>query len=244
MSKNAPYSAIGGIFEYLNQDCGYKNWSQYLICKLASLGIKAGARGVDLGCGNGYFTRALYKAGYGMTGVDLSPQMLSAAMDLSLKEGVKTQYILGDIATFKPNFKPDFCIAVNDCFNYIPQDRLFTVFKKIYGYLRAGGALIFDISTEYKLREIIGNNLFAEDRGDIAYMWFNSLKADRVDMDITLFKDNGKGAYERLEEAQTQYIHGANQIFEALTAAGFAAESEGHLGKDDKERVNFICIKK
>lgn len=68
------YSALGRWFEYLNDDCGYEQWSQYLIDTLKK--ENAGKNGVDIGCGNGYFTRALIKAGYNVFGVDISPEML------------------------------------------------------------------------------------------------------------------------------------------------------------------------
>ena len=45
------YSALGRWFEYLNDDCGYEQWSQYLIDTLKNLG--AGVQGVDIGCGKG-----------------------------------------------------------------------------------------------------------------------------------------------------------------------------------------------
>ena len=86
MRKSA-YTALGGVFEYLTSDCGYEEWSQYLIRRLEEL--KAGREGVDVGCGNGYFTRALFKAGYEVKGMDISPEMLSKAVELSLKEGVR-----------------------------------------------------------------------------------------------------------------------------------------------------------
>lgn len=241
MSK--AYSAIGGVFEYLNDDCGYDKWSQYLINTLTSLGVEAGARGVDAGCGNGYFTRALLKAGYDVIGADISPEMLSKAEDLSLKEGLKTQYILGDISSLTLNFKPDFITAVNDCFNYIPQNKLYNTFSRLCKLLKKGGALVFDISSERKLKDIIGSNVFAEDRGDIAYTWFNTLKEDRVDMDITLFLRRDDGLYERRDEAQTQYIHGETEIISLLTRAGFTVKTEGHLGGDKNERINFLCTK-
>lgn len=75
------YAALGGKFEYLNSDCGYDKWSQYLIKTLEELG--AGACGADIGCGNGYFTRALYKAGKEVCGVDISPEMLQKARELA-----------------------------------------------------------------------------------------------------------------------------------------------------------------
>ena len=54
--KNSSYSALGSWFEYLNCDCDYPTWSQYLIDLLKKYG--AGTMGADVGCGNGYFTRA------------------------------------------------------------------------------------------------------------------------------------------------------------------------------------------
>ncbi|MDE6868005.1 MAG: class I SAM-dependent methyltransferase, partial [Clostridia bacterium] len=118
------YSALGRWFEYLNEDCGYEQWSQYLIERLKKLG--AGPRGADIGCGNGYFTRALIKAGYSAVGVDISPQMLDKAQELSLKEGVRAEFLLGDITKLKLNFKADFAVAVDDCINYVSKDRLKT----------------------------------------------------------------------------------------------------------------------
>ena len=89
------YSALGGKFEYLNSDCDYEKWSQYLIRTLN--GLNAGACGADVGCGNGYFTRALYKAGRDVCGVDISPEMLTKARELASSEGVRAEFLLGDI---------------------------------------------------------------------------------------------------------------------------------------------------
>ena len=81
------YAALGGKFEYLNSDCGYEQWSQYLIKRLQGMG--AGECGADIGCGNGYFTRALARAGKQMCGVDISVPMLSRARQLAAEEGVR-----------------------------------------------------------------------------------------------------------------------------------------------------------
>ncbi len=239
--KNNSYSALGGVFEYLNGDCGYEQWSQYLIKKLSA--IPVGARGVDIGCGNGYFTRALTRAGYNMTGIDISPEMLSKATDLALSEGVRAEFLLGDIAKLKLNSRADFAIAVNDCLNYVPHEKLSKAFRSVYNSLKSGAMFVFDISTPEKLRNVVGNNLFADDRGDVACLWFNSLKEDRVESDITVFTRCADGKYVRSDEEQTQYIHEPEDVADILRAAGFSVETEGHLGTEDKMRINFICKK-
>ena len=235
------YSALGRWFEYLNKDCGYEKWSQYLIDLLKTRG--AGACGLDIGCGNGYFTRALTKAGYSVTGVDISPQMLDTAQKLALKEGVRAEFLLGDITKLKVNAKKDFCIAINDCINYVPKNKLKCAFSHVYGCLKKGGIFIFDISSAQKLKETLGNNLFAEDNDDISYIWFNTLKSDSVTMDLTFFERRPDGNYARFDERHVQYIYEEAEILSALREAGFTAESCGHLGKEKRERINFICTR-
>ncbi len=235
------YSALGSAFEYFNDDCGYEQWSQYLIEKLRSL--NAGSSGIDIGCGNGYFTRALYKAGYAVTGLDISPQMLSTATELAARGRVKADFVLQDITKLNLNFKPDFAVAVNDCINYIPSEKLKTAFARVYKCLKNGGIFIFDVSSEHKLRHIVGSNLFARDFEDATLLWFNTLSDNKVDMEITVFTRLPDGKYSRADERQTQYIHTEENITEVLQSVGFSVTAEGHLGGDKTERINFICKK-
>ena len=58
--KNAAYSSLAAWFEYLNDDCDYEKWSQYLLEKLKSFPLSVG---VDIGCGGGWFTRRFAKEG-------------------------------------------------------------------------------------------------------------------------------------------------------------------------------------
>lgn len=241
MKNLQSYSAIGGIFEYLNSDCDYFKWSQYLIKTLEDLG--AGKDGVDVGCGNGYFTRALYKAGYSVKGMDVSPEMLSTACELARKEGVGAEFLTGDITKLRLCGKVDFITAINDCINYVPQEKLLSTFKGVYSNLRKGGVFLFDISSENKLKNIVGDNLFVKDMDKATVIWFNSLKEDRVEMELTLFSLNEDGTYSRSDERQTQYIHAESAVLSALTSAGFKVETEGHLGGYKQERINFICRK-
>lgn len=239
--KNNSYSALGGVFEYLNGDCGYEQWSQYFIEKLSD--IPAGARGMDIGCGNGYFTRSLSRAGYFMTGIDLSPEMLSKATDLALKEGVRAEFLLGDIAKLKLKRDYDFAVAANDCFNYVPPQCLKRAFANVYAALKRHGRFIFDISTPQKLRGTVGNNLFADDSEEATCLWFNTLKEDRIESDITVFTRGSDGTYTRADESQTLYIHEPDSLDKILCDTGFSVIKEGHLGKDEGMRMNFICDK-
>ncbi len=240
------YAALGSIFEYLNRDCDYVKWSQYLINTLD--GLDAGRTGVDIGCGNGYFTRALVKNGKSVIGTDISVHMLTKAEELAAAEGVRAQFVLGDVTKLKLLKKVDFAVAINDCINYVEPEKIRAAFCRVAGCLKKGGAFVFDVSTEYKLKEIIGDNLFAEDGEDVTLLWFNSFSDGRLVMDITVFTAAGGGLFKREDERQVQYAHGRAALENALKASGFdILRVEGHLGAavDEKtERLNFICVKR
>lgn len=244
MSKQSAYVHLAKWFEYLNDDCGYENWSQYLILQLSAYPVKTG---LDVGCGGGFFTRALNKAGYLTTGMDVSAEMLSYAQEQALKEGVRGEYLLGDITKTKLPKRFDFVTAVNDCFNYIPAEKLRTAFKNVGGALKKGGVFLFDVSSPRKFINKIANTVSVDDRDDVTYMSFNRVQNNEVTMDVSLFIKRGDGTYERKDETHVQYIHTEETLALALQENAFEIVSvSGHLGEDkaQSDRLQFICIKR
>lgn len=239
MEKRTAYTCLADWFEYLNDDCGYEEWSQYLIMRLGAFSLRTG---LDIGCGSGRFTRAFQRAGYRMTGMDVSPEMLNRAEELALKEGVRSRYLSGDVTRFHSPEKFDFATAINDCVNYIPKKKLLSAFKNVRSALNKNGIFLFDISSPRKFREKIANTVCADDRDDVTYLCFNSLNGDSVTMDVTLFVKRGDGAFDRRDETHIQYIYEEREILDGLAESGFELlASEGHLG-ENKESSDRICF--
>ena len=238
------YDYLSDLFEILNDDCDYEKWSQYFIEKLSFL--HAGKRGLEIGCGSGPFCRALTKAGYVMTGADISAPMLTKATALARREGLFINFILADAVSIQTGDKFDFVISPNDCYNYIAPQKLAAAFRKASACLKRGGIFWFDLSSEYKLRTKVANNICADDRDAVTYLAFNSLYDDRVEMDVTLFVRETDGRYLRRDEKHIQYIHGEEFVLNALSPFFEVLRVEGHLGegKENSDRLNFICRKK
>ncbi len=236
------YDHLAEWFEHLNDDCDYEKWSQYFIEGLARR--HAGRIGFDLGCGSGAFTRALRRAGYDMTGGDLSDAMLSSAVLAAQKEGLDIPFVKADAADLRTLKRYDFILSANDCINYLPQASLPTAFRRIAKCLKKGGLFWFDISSEYKLREKVADNMFGDDREEVTYIEFNSLREDCVETDVTLFVKENE-LFRRYDERHVRYIHTEENVLKALENAGFEAEVEGDLGREKfhSDRLNFICRK-
>ena len=248
MERKAAYSTLAEWFEYLNDDCDYENWSQYLIKKLAQFGnLTVGVdSGLDVGCGGGYFTRALQRYGYEMTGMDVSAEMLDRAQSKAFKEGVRSEYILGDVSKGRIQKKYSFAVSVNDCFNYVEKSALKTALKNVYGCLKKGGVFVFDVSSPKKYREKFNDAVNVDDRDDVTYLSFAKTDGERAFLDVTLFAKNTDGSYTRHDEAHVQYIHTEAEIGAALQAVGFTLlQVEGHLGeeKSTSDRLVFIVRK-
>ena len=243
MERKTAYAHLAKWFEYLNDDCGYENWSQYFIMKLKAFPVKTG---LDIGCGGGWFTRAFQKAGYTMTGLDISPEMLDYAQEAAFKEGARSEYLLGDITKFKSPKKYDFATAINDCVNYIPKHKLDAAFKCVKSALTKGGIFLFDTSSERKFHEKIANTVSVDDRDEVTYVNFHKEEEDGVTMEVTLFVRQKDGKYERLDETHRQYCYSKEEIIAALERNGFTLLGvEGHLGEElsTTDRILFIAKK-
>ncbi len=243
MERKQAYANLANWFEYLNDDCDYENWSQYFIMRLKAEPLK---EGLDIGCGGGWFTRAFTRAGYQMTGLDNSAEMLNYAQAQAAKEGVRGEYLLGDITKFRSPKKFDFATAINDCINYIPKNKLETAFKKVAASLKKGGIFLFDISSKRKFCEKLANTVSVDDREEVTYLCFNRREEDGVTMEVTLFCKDRDGRYTRLDEEHRQYAYEEEEISLALQSAGFSlVEVTGHLGEDkaQSDRIFFFARK-
>lgn len=243
MERKTAYSTLAEWFEYLNDDCDYEQWSQYLIKTLSAYPLDTG---LDVGCGGGYFTRTLQRHGYQMTGMDVSAEMLDKAQRTAFSEGVRSEYILGDVSKGKIARKYSFVTAINDCFNYVEKGRLKTALKNVYGALKKGGIFLFDVSSEKKFREKFMDAVNVDDRDDVTYFSFARLDGEIATLDVTLYVKGKDGKYERFDERHVQYVYTEAELTAALEEIGFTVlRVEGHLGenKSISDRLVFLAQK-
>ncbi|OPL09651.1 MAG: hypothetical protein AVO33_06475 [delta proteobacterium ML8_F1] len=66
-------------------------------CAFELFSLPKESRVLDLGCGSGNFTLKLLRAGYQVTGVDLSEEMLKIAREKLSQENLKATLIKGDV---------------------------------------------------------------------------------------------------------------------------------------------------
>ena len=241
MKEGSAYSALASCYDALMKQEDYAAQIAHLTALLKA--NCAGKKGVDLGCGSGIFTEALAKIGYRMTGVDLSEEMLTVAQNRCARYPVS--FFLQDIAALRLPEKYDFMTAVTDGFNYIPLKRAEGVLKRIASHLTDGGLLYLDLSSAYKLRNVLGNNLFGEDREGLSDLWFNRLFEDCVEMDLSFFFQQKDGKFIKKEEHHKQYIYETDALQALLKKTGFTVlsvtDKNGAPFDERSERVQILA---
>ena len=148
-------------------------------------------------------------------------------------------------------------ISVCDSINYItePGD-LRQVFYWADNYLDPDGVFIFDFNTEYKYREVLGDQTIAENRETCSFIWDNYYyEEERInEYELSLFireEEQDRDRYEmyrRYQETHYQRAYTLEEMQELLEAAGmrFLAAYDAFTKErptDTSERIYVIAGK-
>lgn len=218
------------LAEFYDLFIGKSDWVEFAVNA-----VKGKERGADVGCGSGNVSIAL-SAEHKVVAIDSSPDMLRIASEKFRKNAIDIPCIMQNAEKLELGFKADFITAMCDVVNYMRTPIKF--FKAASKNLKEGGLLVFDISSEYKFKKIIANNVFTETKQDITYVWVNSPKKDRVEMEIDFFVPIKDGLYKKFTDTQTQFIHSTQYVKELLKECNFKTRV-----KSTKERIFFIAEK-
>ena len=219
------YQDFAEIYDQLMSDVDYEGWADYYTRLLSIYGIRNG-KVCECACGTGNLTLPLYRRGFQMTGVDLSREMLWQAAQKSRKNGVAIPFVQQDMRALNLHRPVDAVLATCDGVNYLQtEEDLTSFFRAAKRAIKPGGALVFDVSTPYKLKHILCSGLMCEDTEQITWLWQNTWheRNQTVDMDLCFFIREEDGRYRRTEEHQKQRAWDAETLKNLLWKAGFRA---------------------
>ena len=244
------YSSFASYYDTLTPDIDYAVWVKYLQSVFA-LHNKSPKHITELGCGTGSVTLELCKSGYGVTGVDLSGEMLSHARQKLDNAGYTDTLLLRqDMARLDMLNKTDAVICCLDGMNYlIRPGELLSCFRRVKVFLKQGGIFIFDMNSPYKYKNILAGNVFTYDEGGVFCVWQNDFneKTKICDFYLTFFENTGGGLYRRSEERHRQRSYSQIAIKKllsqaGLTVAGVYGDFTFDAPKDDCERIFYVAI--
>ncbi|SHJ84160.1 class I SAM-dependent DNA methyltransferase [Tepidibacter formicigenes] len=244
------YESFAFIYDKLMDNVDYGMWINYIenIIKRENVIVK---NILELACGTGNLTIPLAQKGYDIVGIDISEEMLDVAKQKCLEEEIDVVFLNQDMRELDFEiYDLDCVLCACDGFNYIlEEEELKNIFENVYKLLKEEGIFIFDISSYFKMSNILSNNTFGENREDIAYIWQNYFDEEEniVEMDLAFFIRNGK-YFEKFEETHYQRAYNNEEILDILKHTGFnnikVYKDFTFLQADEEsERVFFVCKK-
>lgn len=242
------YKELAKVYDLFMQETPYNTWVKYIESIFLKYNLNPNLI-LELGCGTGNITSLMHAKGYDMIGVDISEDMLIEAKEKAQQNNQNILFLNQDMCEFELYGTVDSCICICDSLNYILEtEDILKTFKLVNNYLNPKGLFIFDLNTEFKFKNILGNNSFSATEDNAAYIWENYYYEDEKinEYYTNIFIEDSKGKYNRHEEYHYQKAYTTETIVELLKISGLEILEiydafTFNKPKLDSERIIFIA---
>ncbi len=222
--SDAAFTLIAPYYDELMHNVPYDFWVRYVqeLIDRYRLQVKSV---LDLACGTGNVAMRLAQMGYEVWGVDISAPMIAEAKRKAQEAGLDVYYEVQDAAQLQLPTQFDLVLSLFDSLNYIlSPEKLQEAFRRVYAHLRSGGAFIFDVNTEYALREGLFDQENLATRRRLLYRWKSRYdeesKICTVEMEFWLRNERGELA-QHFTEIHRQRAYELDELHTMLRSAGF-----------------------
>lgn len=242
------YQTFAQVYDAIMDDSLYERWGHFVDQQLQNNGQKL----LELACGTGALAVTLKKLGYDVTGLDLSPNMLSLANERALSAGVYLPLIEGDMLDLSETGKFEAVTCFSDSICYMPDEKaVLTVFKEVANVLSSAGIFLFDVHSTYQVDEVFPGYMYNEQSEDISFLWQSYIGEVKhsIEHDLTFFVyDKDIDLYERFDETHRERTYPLETYYSMLKQAGFSSvKVYSDFGDSEVEKKSvrwfFSCTK-
>ncbi len=215
------YHALAASYDRLTADVDYEKIVAFYQAILDKEGLKP-RTAVDLACGTGSVALILARKGLQVTGVDMSPEMLTVAFQRAQEQLRRPLFVCQQLQQLQLPVAVDLAVCALDGLDYIlePEDCREAI-RRVYKALNPGGIFIFDVNTPEKLRAMDGQVFLDEDE-DVYCVWRGEFdeKTNICSYGMDLFQRQGQ-LWRRSFEEHQEYAYTAEELTDYLRQAGF-----------------------
>jgi len=189
---------------------------------------------LDIGCGSGRTTIPMFKMGYNVIGVDITPQMIETAKRIAKSRNLDIDYRIGDATNleFEDNYFNGAIFANNGWLQIPSKEKRQKALNEIYRVLKPNGIYIFTAHKRY----YFGLYFFFWLK-----QWFRfyilkplGIRIEEIDFGDRFFKREVGG--KKLKQRQYIHIASIKEVKKQIKQSGFKlveAVSMGKISEDD-----------
>jgi SAM-dependent methyltransferase len=185
------------------------------------VGLRPGARILDVPCGSGRHSLELARRGHRVTGLDVSTEAIAHARAAAAAEGLDLDLRVGDMAAVPTDLPVDLAICMGNSFGYLEHAGTQRFLAALAGTVEPGGALVIDSG-------FVAESLLPGLRMDEEPMTFGGIEAVSVnEYDAVGSRWITHFTFRRGEEEHrgisVQHVYTVAEVVRMVSAAGFAA---------------------
>ncbi|MFJ7405193.1 MULTISPECIES: class I SAM-dependent DNA methyltransferase [unclassified Lysinibacillus] len=243
------YERFAHVYDELQTDIPYSSYVEWIEQYAPS---KHFPRLLDIGCGTGVLGLMLANAGYSVSGIDLSDDMLAVAAERFTEAGLQVPLFCMSMHELDGFEALDVVTIAIDSLNYVvEQADVYSTLERIFHALREGGQLFFDVHSLFKMEEIFLDGPFTYDDGDISYVWHTEpgeYEHSVVHQMTFYVRDAASNLYERFDEEHFQRTFPIEQYMTWLREIGFTdvevtADFTDEAPEYESERIFIRAVK-
>lgn len=242
------YQTFAELYDELFDPAMYQQWLDFVRREYPNQDGQL----LELACGTGRLGVLLAQAGYQVTGLDLSENMLALAQRHADEAAVTLPLLQGDMLDLSEIGTFDAVTCFADSFCYLPDiTTVQRAFEQVAQHLTAAGEFLFDVITPYQTDEVYPGYMYNYRDEDRAFMWtsYAGEQPHSAEHDLTFFIYNDdKQAFDEVSELHQEQTYVLADYQQALQAAGFnhvmvSADFGRQQPDDQTTRWFFKCRK-
>lgn len=240
------YETFAFVYDEVMDSSLYQKWLDFS-CR--HLGEKKQI--MELACGTGALAVEFAKAGFDVTGLDLSEEMLMIASQRAEQEDTPIQLVEGDMLDLTDVGTYEAITCYSDSICYMEDEQsVQQVFDGVYNSLRDDGVFMFDVHSTYQIDEVFPDYSYHYQTDEFAFLWesYQGEVPHSIEHFLTFFVQNEDGTFQRMDELHRERTYSLESYKRMLENAGFSeiemyADFIDSPPNEKSRRWFFVCRK-
>ncbi|MBL1230833.1 class I SAM-dependent methyltransferase [Enterococcus sp. BWB1-3] len=243
------YKTFAFVYDEVMDEALYEQWLAFSMRHLP----KQTKRILELACGTGRLAVDFAEAGFEVTALDLSEEMLAIASKRSNEKDMDIQFVQGDMLELSEVGQYEAITCFSDSLCYMESRRdVQQVFDEVYQALEDQGTFIFDVHSIYQMDEIFPDYSYHYQTEEFAFLWdsYPGEKEHSIEHFLTFFvkQEEGKEVFIRRDELHQERTYSLDNYLMMLESSGFSeiqvyGDFTDEEPKETTTRWFFVCQK-
>lgn len=243
------YETFAFVYDEVMDETLYQQWLAFSLRHLP----KTTNQILELACGTGALAVEFAQAGFEVTGLDLSEEMLTLASDRALEADTNVNWIAGDMLDLTDigTYQAVTCFSDSLCYMQ-DETQVKQVFAGVYQLLEDTGTFIFDVHSLFQIDEVFPAYSFHDQTEDFAFLWdsYPGSEKHSIEHFLTFFveEQEGSGRFIREDELHQERTYPLESYLRMLENSGFSkveafSDFTDEAASEKSKRWFFVAYK-